>query len=183
MHYYVRFAVVADSAEDATETLDEFMAHFPSQWDYYNIEEVVPLTGSDGRMDAEIREEIEGVMANKDAAIAENIRMFAPLSVGGEVVAALNPDDATYIDDVRVRWTEALATNGRSLTMHYHEDDGDRGMTLYWLKRTLRLMDDAFHNETGFFDTEEQTSSLHWVDRRIAREPSRQWLVRVDMHN
>jgi|688.fasta_scaffold302507_2 hypothetical protein len=182
MHYYVSFAVVADSADDAKSEVETFLFDYRTEWDYFTFEKIVSLTDSDAAADA--LGEVDRVADRRAAQIASRIEMFKPLAGADGVVTTLNPDGDTWTTTIRRLWTETLNTNGRALTIADNSgNDAVHGLALYELRKTLRFMGDTFYNEVGFYDIEEQCPHTRWLAERISTDPERQWIVHVDLHN
>jgi hypothetical protein len=155
MHYYVSFAVVADDADSAKNEVEAFLSDYRTEWDYFTFEKVVSLTNPNAATDA--LGEVDRVAECRAAQIADRIEMFKPLTGADGVVTALNPEEDTWGTTIRRLWTETLNTNGRALTIGDNSgNDAVHGLALYELRKTLRFMDDTFHNEVGFYDIEEQ---------------------------
>jgi hypothetical protein len=184
MHYFALLAVEAQDASEAQDKVSEFIYGHPSESDYHTVTEVISMADASGNISPDVLVRIEDVLKWKDARIAEGIRSFVPIMTKEQkVVTTLNPD---MDDDLRRRqemWTEALNTGGRSLSVHRNEDNMNNWFELWQLRQTLKLMGDDFHNLVGFYDIEELTPVLRWVEKRVAADPLAQWLVVVDMHN
>lgn len=182
MRHIVLIAVEAPDAELAASRASELIDDYPVESDCHTIVETIPAAG-DKEIHPDVMARIEEANMRKDARIAEGLRAFAPL-VGDaqKVVTSLKPDPDT-IDDRRAAWTEALETGGLSLSIHRNGHSGQRGLMLYEMQKTLKMMGDDFHHNVGFYDGKELTTSLEWFMERIAENPTEQWVVVINMHS
>ena len=60
---------------------------------------------------------------------------------------------------------------------------GDKGMSLYYLKRLSELLSNIWNSNTGVYDLKEHTASLEYFRNRIAENPKKQYLVPIDFHH
>jgi hypothetical protein len=183
MHYFMLLAVEAPDAKTAGELATEFLSDYPGETDYSDVLEVVAAAGDDGDIHPNVANRIEEAFLWKDARIAEGLLSFVPLtSTAEQVVTALKPE-SDMADERRAMWTEALRSGGLSMSIHRNGYDNQRGFVLYGMQKTLKMLNDDFHNEAAFYDTKEMTTSAEWFMKRIRENPSEQWLVALDLHN
>lgn len=182
-HYAAYLSVEATTAESAAGIVSVFLDGHQSETDWHTVVEVFAAVSEDGKLNPAIRMWIEDELNRKDEQIAEGMGRFRPIDGKAEgVVMALR--DNSRDDEIRQAWTEALETKGASLSSHRQTPDGQHPDRDLWsLHRTLRLMDDYFHHEVGYYDLQYGGTVLYPLEERIAGNPSEQWVVFVDMHN
>lgn len=62
------------------------------------------------------------------------------------------------------------------------EDFSDWDMRFYSLRKLGELLSNKWSHDTGVYDLEAHTASLHYFRERLAKEPNKQFLVPVDFH-
>lgn len=170
MHVCQIMLVEAESGKDAISTVQSLITYsevpYPSWSDWHEV---------GGRWDGLF----EGWEADRNA-----------------LCYAENP---ALAEDILKSWTQSrqdeIERNVKEVTAdgiplekivaQYKVDGSDFNewdMRFYALRKLGELLSNKWCNDTGVYDLEAHTASLHYFRERLAKEPNKQFLVPVDFH-
>ena len=196
MHFIHLIAVEADDASEAVEMAEYAIEGYGNGnvWDWYEV---------GGRWDGEL----EG---NNTLCYSENSESFTKHidrckeSRKRELIDILNKLNGTQIgsDDVQDKFglgipdpegsVKRINENNEKCATEFQEilklkdlpsSDTTFSMTGYHLHKLGSLISDYYTGDSYFYDGAYGSPSFEVIAERCKEEPSRQWLVAIDMHN
>ena len=196
MHFPHLIAVEADDASEAVEMAENAIEGYGNGnvWDWYEV---------GGRWNGEL----EG---NNTLCYSENSESFTKHidrckeSRKRELFSILDKLNGTQIgpDDVHdkyglgisdpVKSAKNISEDNKKHATEFQEilklkdlpsSDTTFSMTGYYLHKLGSLISDYYTADSYFYDAAYGSSSFKAIAERCKEEPSRQWLVAIDMHN
>jgi len=196
MHFIHLIAVEADDASEAVKMAEHAIESYGNGniWDWYEV---------GGRWDGEL----EG---NNTLCYSENSKAFVKHidrckeSRKRELIGMLDKLNGTQIkpDDVQDKFVlgipdpeesaNRINEDNKKCAARFQEilklkdlpsSDTTFGLTGYYLYKLGALISEFYTADSYFYDAAYGSSSFEAIMERCKEEPSRQWLVNIDMHN